>query len=76
MGRRARMREAVTADVAVTVLGVVGFLGFLVTARMDDVNASSFDLLAFAWLFTFGAIKLCLPRLLSKRTPAKRNPAH
>jgi hypothetical protein len=39
MGRRSRMRAAVGADLAVTVLGVAGLLGFLMAGRMDDANA-------------------------------------
>jgi hypothetical protein len=72
MGRRARARTAATADLAVTVLGAAGFLGFLLAARMNDANASPFDAVAFTWFFTFGVIKLCLPWLLSKRAAAKR----
>jgi hypothetical protein len=72
MGRRARARTAAMADLAVTVLGIAGFLGFLLTGRMDDANASPFDVFAFVWFFTFGGIKLCLPWLLSRRDAAKR----
>src|SRR5262249_31407044 len=72
MGRRTRAQKSVAADLAVTLLGVGGFLGFLIAARMDDANASPFDLMAFAWFFAFGAIKLCLPGLLAKRTATKR----
>jgi predicted MFS family arabinose efflux permease len=61
------------ADLAVTVLGVAGFLGFLLAGRMDDANASPFDVFAFVWFFTFGGIKCCLPWLLSKRAAAKRD---
>jgi hypothetical protein len=57
---------------AVTVLGIAGFLGFLLTGQMDDANASPFDVFAFVWFFTFGGIKLCLPWLLSRRDAAKR----
>jgi hypothetical protein len=55
------------ADFAVTVLGVAGFLGFLLAGRMDDANASPFDVFAFVWFFTFGGIKFCLPSLLARR---------
>jgi hypothetical protein len=72
MGRRARARPAAMADLAVTVLGVAGFLGFLLAARMDDAIASPFDVFAFVWFFTFGGIKLCLPWLLSKRAATRR----
>ena len=72
MGRRARARTAAMADFAVTALGVAGFLGFLVAGRMDDANASPFDVFAFVWFFTFGGIKFCLPWLLWKRAVAKR----
>jgi hypothetical protein len=75
MGRRAKVQQALAADVAVTILGIAGFLGFLLVARMDDANASPFDVLAFAWFFTFGAIKLCLPWLLRKRA-AVRSSVH
>jgi hypothetical protein len=60
------------ADFVVTVLGVAGFIGFLLAGRMDDVNASPFDVFAFVWFFTFGGIKFCLPWLLWKRAVAKR----
>jgi hypothetical protein len=66
------MRTALAADLAVTVAGVVGFLGFLFAARMDDTGAWPFDVLAIAWPFTFGALKLGLPWLLSKRALVKR----
>jgi predicted MFS family arabinose efflux permease len=72
MGRRTRERTEAMANLAVTVLGVAGFLGFLVAARMDDANSSPFDVLAFAWFFIFGAIKACLPWLLSKRSASRR----
>jgi hypothetical protein len=35
-------------DSVVTLLGVVGFLGFLIAARMDHANASPFDAMAYA----------------------------
>ena len=73
MGRRARARTAAMADFAVTVLGVAGFLGFLLAGRMDDANASPFDVFAFVWFFAFGGIKFCLPWLLSKRSAARRD---
>jgi hypothetical protein len=57
----------------VTVLGVAGFLGFLLVGRMDDAKASPFDVFAFVWFFTFSGIKFCLPWLLSKRAAAKRS---
>jgi hypothetical protein len=72
MGRRARARTAAMADFVVTVLGVAGFIGFLLAGRMDDVNASPFDVFAFVWFFTFGGIKFFLPWLLWKRAAAKR----
>ncbi len=72
MGKRTRAHSAAVADFAVTGLGVVGFLGFFMAGRMDDANASPFDVLAFAWFFAFGAIKLCLPWLLSKRAASRR----
>ena len=72
MGRRARKQFALDAELAVTVLGVAGFLGFLVAARMDNASSSPFDYMAYAWLFAFGAIKFCLPLMLSKRAAAKR----
>ena len=74
MGRRARTRNTATVDLTVTVLGVAGFLGFLLAARMDDANASPFDVFAFVWFFAFGGIKVCLPWLLSKRAAARRIP--
>lgn len=72
MGRKARARIAATADLAVTILGVAGFLGFLLVARMYDANTSPFDVVAFIWFFTFGGIKACLPWLLSKRAAARQ----
>lgn len=71
----ARVGVATNAELAVTMLGVVGFLGFLLTARMDDVNASPFDVLAFVWFITFGIIRLCLPRLLSKLRRQDESPS-
>jgi hypothetical protein len=71
MGRRSRMRAASMAELAVTVLGVAGLLGFLMAGRMDDANASPFDIFAFVWFFTFAGIKLSLPWLL-KRAAARR----
>ncbi len=52
------------ADSAVTMLGVVGFLGLLAAARLSDANAPPFDVFALVWFFIFGAIKLFLPWLL------------
>jgi hypothetical protein len=72
MGRRTRERARAMATLAVTVLGVAGFLGFLLAARMDDAHASPFDVFAFAWFFIFLAIKACLPWLLSKRPTSRR----
>jgi hypothetical protein len=72
MGRRAKSRTALNADLVVTVLGVAGFLGFLCAARMDDADASPHDVFAFAWFFAFCAIKACLPWFLSKRVAARR----
>ena len=73
MGRRAQQRTASIADLAVTVLGLAGFLGFLAAARMSDTNAPPFDLFALAWFFSFGAIKLSLPWLLTRWRTASRN---
>jgi hypothetical protein len=75
MGRRARKRFALNADMAVTVLGVVGFLGFLVAARMESANSSPYDYMAYAWFFAFGVIKFCLPWMLSKRDATRRGRA-
>jgi hypothetical protein len=61
MERKSKMR---IADPAVTALGVAGLLGFLIAGRMDDPNASPFDIFAFVWFFTFAGIKLSLPWLL------------
>jgi hypothetical protein len=66
------MRAASGADLAVTVLGVAGLLGFLMAGRMDDANASPYDIFAVVWFFTFGGIKLSLPWLL-KRAAARRS---
>lgn len=68
MGRKGRKCRSATAHLAVTLLGVAGFLGFLLAARMDDANASPFDVFAFAWFFTFGTIKFCLPWMLARRS--------
>ena len=75
MGRRAKARTASTADAMVTLLGVAGFLGFLLAARMDGANASAYGVLAFAWFFIFGGIKFRLPLLVSKRAATNRAPA-
>jgi hypothetical protein len=61
-------------DFAVTLSGVAGVLGFIVAARVDDANALTYDVFAFVWLFIFGGLKLCLPRLSSERTLARRHP--
>ena len=65
------MRAASGADLAVTVSGVSGLLGFLMAGRRDDANASPFDIFTFIWFFAFGGIKLSLPWLL-KRAAARR----
>jgi hypothetical protein len=72
MGRRSEIWTASMAELAVTVLGVAGLVGFLMAGRMDDANASPFDIFAFAWFFTFGGIKLSLPWLL-KRVATRRS---
>jgi hypothetical protein len=59
------MRRVETIDLAVTLLGVVGFLGFLAAARLND--GFPFDVAAMVWFATFGAIKVGLPLLLEKR---------
>lgn len=41
---------------------------------MHDANASPFDVFAFVSFIMFGGIKVCLPRLLSKRAAARRFP--
>jgi predicted MFS family arabinose efflux permease len=71
MGNRARSQAAALADSMLTVLGVAGFLGFLVTARMDDANASPFDAMAYAWFFVFLVLKMCLPWFRSRRAPKR-----
>jgi hypothetical protein len=65
MGRRTKMHKAETIDLAVTLLGIVGFLGFLAAARMND--SFPFDVVVMVWFATFGAIKVGLPLLLEKR---------
>jgi hypothetical protein len=72
MGKRARSRTALLMDTVVTVLGVFGFLGFLVAARMDDANASPFDAMAYAWFFAFLVLKICLPWFRSRRVTSTR----
>lgn len=67
MGQRARSRAALVADLAVTVIGVMGFLGFLAAARLDDAHASMLDVMAFIWFAILGTVKLCLPRMLFRR---------
>jgi hypothetical protein len=67
MGRRTNLRKAETADLCVTLLGVVGFLGFLAAARMNEAGSAPFDVIALVWFATFGAIKIGLPWLLAKR---------
>jgi hypothetical protein len=59
------MYKAETIDLAVTLLGIVGFLGFLAAARMND--SFPFDIVAMVWFATFGAIKVSLLLLLEKR---------
>jgi hypothetical protein len=59
------MYKAETIDLAVTLLGIVGFLGFLAAARMND--SFPFDVVVMVWFATFGAIKVGLPLLLEKR---------
>jgi hypothetical protein len=72
MRRGSRQFTAPAADLAVTILGVGGLLGFLLAGRMDGgANASPFDVFAFVWFFTFGGIKLSVP-WLSKRAAARR----
>jgi hypothetical protein len=73
MGRRARQRTASIADLAVTLLGLGGFLSFLAAARMSNANAPPFDLFAMLWFFSFGGIKLSLPWLLTRWRAANRN---
>ena len=72
MKRRARKRLASNSDLAVTVLGIVGFLGFLVVARMESANSSPYDYMAYAWFFAFGAIKFCLPWILNSGAVANQ----
>ena len=72
MGKRARSRKALLLDNAVTVLGVVGFLGFLVAARRDDANASPFDAMPYAWFFAFLVLKMCLPWFRPRRATSAR----
>jgi hypothetical protein len=74
MGRSSRIWTASTAELVVTILGVAGLLGFLMVGRMDDANASPFDIFGFVWFFTFGGIKLSLPWLLG-RAAARRSVA-
>jgi hypothetical protein len=59
------MHRVETIDLAVTLLGVVGFLGFLAAARMND--GFPFDVVAMVWFAAFGAVKVGLPLLLEKR---------
>ena len=59
------MHRIETIDLAVTLLGVVGFLGFLAAARMN--SSFPFDVAAMVWFAAFGAIKVGLPLLLEKR---------
>ena len=74
MGRRAKARTASTADAVVTLMGVAGFLGFLLAARMDDVIASPDGVFAFVWFFIFGGIKVCVPWLMSRRAMPDQAP--
>ena len=59
------MHKVETIDLTVTLLGVVGFLGFLAAARMNE--SFPFDVAAMVWFATFGAIKVGLPLLLERR---------
>ncbi len=71
MKRKTTLRRTETADLCVTLLGVVGFLGFLAAARMNAVDSSPFDVIALVWFAAFGAIKICLPRLLAKHSGSR-----
>ena len=55
------------ADLTVTVLGVVGMMGYFMAGRLDDLQSSPFDVFAFVWFFTFGSIKASLPLLLPRQ---------
>ena len=63
-GTSTKERAASTVDLCVTLLGVVGFLGFLAAARMSGEDSLPFDLIAVLWFVTFCAVKIGLPRLL------------
>ena len=52
-------------DSAVTVVGLVGFLGLLAAARMNE--SIPYDVAALVWFAVFGAIKIGLPLLLEKQ---------
>jgi hypothetical protein len=52
-----------TADLTITVLGVVGMLGYFLAGRLDDLHSSPFDVFALVWFFTFAVIKASLPLL-------------
>jgi hypothetical protein len=75
MGRRTKTRQPETIDVGVTLLGIVGFLGFLAAARMNEADGAPFDTLALVWFAVFGAIKIGLPRLLANRDRSARRRA-
>ena len=75
MGRRTKTRQPETIDVGVTLLGIVGFLGFLAAARMNEADGAPFDTLALVWFAVFGAIKIDLPRLLANRDRSARRRA-
>jgi hypothetical protein len=58
MGRRSRVHKIEAAHLAVTFLGVVGFLALLAAARASD--NSSFEIAAIVWFAVFGVIKVSL----------------
>ena len=67
------MHRVETIDLAVTVLGLAGFLGFLAAARLND--SFPFDVAALVWFAGFGAVKAGLPLLLQKREDAEHRRA-
>jgi hypothetical protein len=58
------MMRRETAELTITVLGVVGMLGYFLAGRLDDLHSSPFDVFALVWFLTFGVIKASLPLLI------------
>jgi hypothetical protein len=67
--RRARRRyaRARLAAAGVQIVGVLGFLGFLLASRFAPDLEPLLQILAFLWFFAVGALWLVLPSLARRR---------